>query len=48
MAMQTGSLEGSGYILTSLDEMLGAVRGNSMWYLSFGLACCAVEMMQAA
>jgi NADH-quinone oxidoreductase subunit B len=48
MAMQTGSLESSGYILTSLEEMLGAVRGNSMWYLSFGLACCAVEMMEAA
>jgi NADH-quinone oxidoreductase subunit B len=46
--MQTGSLEGNGYVLTSVDDMLGAVRSNSMWYLSFGLACCAIEMMEAA
>lgn len=46
--MSEGLLGSQGYVLTSLDEMLALVRGNSMWYLSFGLACCAVEMMQAA
>lgn len=46
--MESGSLESNGYILTSVDDMLGKVRSNSMWYLSFGLACCAVEMMHAA
>lgn len=46
--MEGGQLNTQGYILTSVNEMLGLVRGNSMWYLSFGLACCAVEMMQAA
>lgn len=46
--MSEGLLGSQGYVLTSVDEMLGLVRGNSMWYLSFGLACCAVEMMQAA
>jgi len=43
-----GELERNGYILTNLEDMVAKVRGNSMWYLSFGLACCAVEMMQAA
>ncbi len=46
--MEGTSLEKHGYILTSVDELLSAARGNSLWYLSFGLACCAVEMMQAA
>lgn len=46
--MESGSFESNGYILTSVDDMLGKVRSNSMWYLSFGLACCAVEMMHAA
>lgn len=42
-------LNGDGnVILTRLDDMTSLVRTNSMWYLSFGLACCAVEMMQAA
>ncbi|BBB58301.1 hypothetical protein UNDKW_0028 [Undibacterium sp. KW1] len=24
------------------------IQTNSLWYLTFGLACCAVEMIQAA
>jgi len=35
-------------ILARLDDVADLVRTNSMWYLSFGLACCAIEMMQAA
>lgn len=46
--METTSLDTHGYILTSVDELLATARSNSIWYLSFGLACCAVEMMQAA
>ena len=42
------TLEQDGYVLTSLDSMLHAIRTDSMWYMSFGLACCAVEMMHAA
>jgi NADH-quinone oxidoreductase subunit B len=42
------TLEGDGFILTSVDTLLHAARSDSLWYLSFGLACCAVEMMQAA
>ncbi|KUM03681.1 NADH-quinone oxidoreductase subunit B [Chromobacterium subtsugae] len=44
----TPSLEKNGYMLTTLDSLFGASQSNSLWYLSFGLACCAVEMMHAA
>jgi NADH-quinone oxidoreductase subunit B len=36
------------FILTSLDTVLGWARSNSLWPLTSGLACCAIEMMSAA
>ncbi|WP_229804885.1 NuoB/complex I 20 kDa subunit family protein [Paludibacterium paludis] len=35
-------------MLTTCRDLLGTIQGSSLWYLSFGLACCAVEMMHAA
>lgn len=32
-------------VLTSVDEVLSWGRRNSLWPLTFGLACCAIEMM---
>ena len=37
-----------GYVLTTVDEALRAAHAGSLWYLTFGLACCAVEMMHTA
>lgn len=34
-------------MLTKLDEVLNWTRKSSVWYLLFGLACCAIELMQA-
>src|SRR5512138_1541901 len=28
-----------------MDWVLNEARANSMWYMLFGLACCAIEMM---
>jgi len=32
-------------ITTSLDKVLNWARTSSLWYMLFGLACCAIEMM---
>jgi NADH-quinone oxidoreductase subunit B len=33
-------------VTTKVDEILNWSRKSSVWYLLFGLACCAIEMMQ--
>ena len=33
-------------VTTKVDEMLNWTRKSSLWYMLFGLACCAIEMMQ--
>jgi NADH-quinone oxidoreductase subunit B len=42
------ALEKTGFVVTSLEKLTDWARGNSMWPMSFGLACCAVEMMHSA
>ena len=32
-------------ILTTLDKLLSWGKSNSLWVLTYGLACCAIEMM---
>jgi NADH-quinone oxidoreductase subunit B len=46
--MHAPTLHGDGYLLTSVDSLLDMVRSDSLWFLTFGLACCAVEMIHAA
>jgi NADH-quinone oxidoreductase subunit B len=36
-----------GFVVTSIDALLNWARTGSLWPMTFGLACCAVEMMQA-
>ncbi|MFP4331801.1 MAG: NuoB/complex I 20 kDa subunit family protein [Campylobacterales bacterium] len=32
-------------VLTTVDHLLNWGRSNSLWALTYGLACCAIEMM---
>jgi len=36
------------YVLSTLDKVVNWARQGSMWPMTFGLACCAVEMMHMA
>ncbi|HEY3776444.1 MAG TPA: NADH-quinone oxidoreductase subunit B [Rhizomicrobium sp.] len=40
--------ENKGYLLASADSLITWARTGSLMWMTFGLACCAVEMMQAS
>ena len=37
----------SGFLLTTVEQFAGYARKSSLWPATFGLACCAIEMMAA-
>ena len=40
-----GSTAGLPIALTTVDKLVNWGRSNSLWTLTYGLACCAIEMM---
>lgn len=37
----------AGFMLTTVEKAVGLARKGSMWPVTMGLACCAIEMMAA-
>jgi NADH-quinone oxidoreductase subunit B len=43
----TDEIQDKGFIVAKLDGLLDWARTGSLWPMTFGLACCAVEMIHA-
>ncbi len=41
------TVQEKGFLLTSADSLFDWARTGSLWPMTFGLACCAVEMIHA-
>ncbi len=39
------NMPGGQVIVSTLDKIINDARSNSLWTLTFGLTCCAIEMM---
>lgn len=37
--------KGGNVVVTTVETLLNQARANALWPLTFGLACCAIEMM---
>ncbi len=47
MKTMYGSFKSDGFILSTVDHLLNLTRANSLFWMMYGTACCAIEMMQA-
>jgi NADH-quinone oxidoreductase subunit B len=39
-------MQNDSFLVTRVDDLVNWARKNSAWYLVFGTACCAIELMQ--
>ena len=44
----SGELADKGYLVAAADNLIAWARTGSLMWMQFGLACCAIEMMQMA
>ncbi|MFN5589857.1 MAG: NuoB/complex I 20 kDa subunit family protein [Holosporales bacterium] len=44
----TDTVRNQGFVVASYDKLIRWARSGSLWPMTFGLACCAVEMMHTA
>ena len=47
MRQVTGELHEKGFLISNVDKLVNWARTGSLWPMTFGLACCAVEMIHA-
>src|SRR4051794_15907954 len=47
MGMLEGLFPEDNFLITTLEQGINWARESSMWPMTFGLACCAIEMMAA-
>ena len=45
--MGVDDAQNQGFVTTSVDGLVKWARTGSLWPMTFGLACCAIEMMHA-
>ena len=48
MAQLGQELTDKGFVLSTVDKLAAWGQSSSLWPMTFGLACCAVEMMHTA
>ena len=41
-------LSDKGFVVAQMDKLVSWAQSGSLWPMTFGLACCAVEMMHTA
>ena len=44
----SNELQDKGFLLTTTEDIINWARNGSLHWMTFGLACCAIEMMQAS
>ena len=44
----SNELQDKGFLLTTTEDIINWARNGSLHWMTFGLACCAVEMMQTS
>ena len=44
----TDEISNRGFIIGQADKLFNWAKSGSLWPMTFGLACCAVEMMHSA
>ena len=40
--------QGAGFVITSIDKLVNWARSGSLWPVTLGLACCAIELMHSS
>lgn len=41
-------LADKGFVVTTVEDIIAWARTGSLWWMTFGLACCAVEMIHTS